>query len=408
MALTNTLSALTREKFMPILVDNIFNSNALCLKLLKNAEKLDGGSKIVVPVEYAINSNTGWLTYTSSGAVASSGATDQDITDIAQRSEWNWATAYTAVLINGEELKMNEGSNRVLSIMKARMSNAEKSIRDTFGTGLFASEAVVDGLTTLNGAGTYNGGQSAGNAQAWDNLSQGGYINDYTGLTGASVYHLPESGNDSGTVDTDNAVIGFDRKLGGIDTDDGPTTNTFWNANLDSFVWTIGHTIDTDDALNVNGGDDFATATYSHLTRTQNGVAKIVKAMTQMYGACSVDSDQPDLIVTTQVIYDAYEGSLQANKRFEGDATLADAGFQTLRFKGASVVVDSHCPAGHMYFLNTKYLDFKVHSKRNFEFENFRNLEANDVMQSRIFWMGQLVCSNPSRQGLLVGGAVGY
>ena len=58
MALTNTLSALTREKFMPILVDNIFNSNALCLKLLKNADKLDGGEKIVTPIEYATNANT--------------------------------------------------------------------------------------------------------------------------------------------------------------------------------------------------------------------------------------------------------------------------------------------------------------------------------------------------------------
>ena len=37
------LSALTRDKFIPILVDNIFNSNALLLKLLANAEKFDGG-----------------------------------------------------------------------------------------------------------------------------------------------------------------------------------------------------------------------------------------------------------------------------------------------------------------------------------------------------------------------------
>ena len=406
MALTNTLSALTREKFMPILVDNIFNSNALCLKLLKNAEKLDGGSKIVTPVEYATNSNTGFLTYTNSGAVG--GATAQNITDIARRAEWNWATAYSAVLINGEEMKMNEGSNKVLSIMKARMSNAEKSIRDVFGTGLFASEKVTDGLTTLNGSGTYNGGQTSTLAKTWDNLSHGGYINDYSSLTGGNAYYLPESGNDANAINCDGAIIGFDRELGGIDTDGGPTTNTYWNANLDSFVWTIGHLDGTDTALNVNGSDDFANVSFDHFTSTTNGVAKGVKAMTQMYGACTVDADQPDLIVTTQTIFDAYETALQANKRFEGDATLADAGFQTLRFKGASVVVDSHCPAGHMYFLNTKYLDFKVHSKRNFEFENFRNLEANDVMQSRIFWMGQLVCTNPSRQGLLVGGPTGY
>ena len=417
MALTNTLSALTREKFMPILVDNIFNSNALCLKLLKNAEKLDGGSKIVVPVEYASNSATGWVAYQNSGEAdgydhtasdtyTGSARTKQTITDIATKSEWNWATAYSAVLINGEELKMNEGSNKVLSIMKARMAYAEKSIRDVFGTGLFASSAVTNGLTTLNGSGVYDGGQTSTLAKVWDNLSHGGYINDYSGLSGGAVYYLPEGG-------VDNAVIGFDRAVGGIDTDAGATTNTFWNANLDSFVWTIGHLTGSDTALNVDGSDDEDHATAGHVafddfTSTTNGVAKGVKAMTQMYGACSVDSDQPDLIVTTQAIYDAYETSLQANKRFEGDSTLADAGFQTLRFKGASVVVDSHCPDGHMYFLNTKYLDFKVHSKRNFEFENFRNLEANDVMQARIFWMGQLVCSNPSRQGLLVGGPTGY
>ena len=63
MALNSSLTALTREKFMPILVDNIFNSSVLCYKLLKNADMLDGGTKIVVPIEYAENNsaNGGWL-----------------------------------------------------------------------------------------------------------------------------------------------------------------------------------------------------------------------------------------------------------------------------------------------------------------------------------------------------------
>ena len=144
------------------------------------------------------------------------------------------------------------------------------------------------------------------------------------------------------------------------------------------------------------------------MTATSNGVAEMVKKMTEMYGALTVDNDQPDLIVTTQVIFDAYESSLQANKRWTGDATLADAGFQTLRFKGATVVVDSHCPAGQMYFLNTRYLDFKVHNKRNFAFEPFRRQEGNDVMQARVFWMGQLTCSNARMQGCIVGGTTSH
>jgi len=61
-----------------------------------------------------------------------------------------------------------------------------------------------------------------------------------------------------------------------------------------------------------------------------------------------------------------------------------------------------------MYFLNSRYLDFKVHSKRNFAFEDFKPMETKDGIQARIFWMGQLVCSAPRYQGLLVGGATGY
>ena len=66
MALSDSVSALTREKFIPVLVDNIYNSNVLCLKLLKNAEKLDGGKNIVIPVEYAkLGGTTSCLLYTS-------------------------------------------------------------------------------------------------------------------------------------------------------------------------------------------------------------------------------------------------------------------------------------------------------------------------------------------------------
>ena len=103
-----------------------------------------------------------------------------------------------------------------------------------------------------------------------------------------------------------------------------------------------------------------------------------------------------------------YESSQQANKRFSGDATLADAGFQTLRYKGATIVVDSHCPSGQMYFLNTKYLSFKVHAKRFFAMDDFKSLEAKDSIQARIYWMGQLVCSAPRMQALMVDGPAGY
>ena len=397
MALSTTVSALTRDKFMPILVDNIFNSNVLCYKLLKNSEKLDGGAKIVTPIEYAQNGNSGWVK-PNAGTLTGGGVLASAMTEVAKKAEWDWATAYNSINISGEEKFVNSGSSQVLSVLKARMANAEKTIKDLFGTGLFATAVVADGLTTLNGRGVYDGASNvAATILAHDNGN--GLIHDMTGLSG-TVTFVPE-----GAVA--GSIIGYDRSVGGI-TSATAGTNDHWNSNLGTFEWASGLVGGTGAALALDGTNDTGAFNFNAFATTVNGVATGVRVMTQMYGACTVDSDSPDLIVTTQPIYDAYESSLQGNKRFEGDAVLGDAGFQSLRFKGASVVVDSHCPAGQMYFLNTRYLDFKVHSKRNFAFEDFKAMESIDAMQARIFWMGQLVCTNPRMQGMLVGGPTGY
>tara|TARA_Y100001938_G_scaffold14676_1_gene18174 strand:- start:1682 stop:2815 length:1134 start_codon:yes stop_codon:yes gene_type:complete len=377
MALSTTVSALTKDVFLPILVDNIFNSNVLCHKLLKNAELLDGGAQIVTPIEYAQNhnNNSGWL------ELGGLGSTGQTATEVAQKATWNWATAYNSIVLSGEEQFVNAGANQVLSVLKARMSNAEKTIKDLFGTGMFNAGLVSNGLTTLNGAGSLASGDYTGD-------DAGGGILET--LTDTSVYHAP--GN------VDDAVVGYNRSLGGINSD----SLTWWDSTIGSFplaggTRAEGAMVDATDVMS-----------FAEFGSTTNGVADGIKAMTRMYGHLTIDNDQPDLIVCSQEIYDAYESALQGNKRFEGDASIADAGFQSLRFKNASVVVDSHCPTGQMYFLNTKYLDFKVHAKRNFAFEDFKAMEAKDGIQARIFWMGNLVCTAPRMQGMLVAGPSGY
>ena len=374
MALSSSVSALTREKFIPVLVDNIYNSNVLCLKLLKNAEKLDGGKNIVIPVEYSLQDTgtSGWIDYAN-------GNTATAEVETYQKATYEWATAYAGVLIPGEEELVNKGSSQVISMIKAKLKSAEKTIRDIFGTGLFGATAVANGLTTLNGGGT---------------IASADYTTFDSGV--ALIETMPDTSTFHFPGEIANSVIGYERSLGGIDTDS--LANTWWNGNLGQFGLS-GNVFDT---------TSVASTTWGQLVDLQDNVSNIARAMTRMYGACTIDNDQPDLIVTTQAIYDAYETSLQANKRFSGSEEIANAGFDTLRFKGASVVVDSHCPDGQMYFLNTNYLDFKVHKDRNFQFEDFRRLEAKDQIQSRLFWMGQLTCSNPRMQGVLGGGPSDY
>ena len=374
MALSSSVSALTREKFIPVLVDNIYNSNVLCLKLLKNAEKLDGGKNIVIPVEYSLQDTgtSGWIDYAN-------GNTATAEVETYQKATYEWATAYAGVLIPGEEELVNKGSSQVISMLKAKLKSAEKTTRDIFGTGLFGATAVANGLTTLNGGGT---------------IASADYTTFDSGV--ALIETMPDTSTFHFPGEIANSVIGYERSLGGIDTDS--LANTWWNGNLGQFGLS-GNVFDT---------TSVASTTWGQLVDLQDNVSNIARAMTRMYGACTIDNDQPDLIVTTQAIYDAYETSLQANKRFSGSEEIANAGFDTLRFKGASVVVDSHCPDGQMYFLNTNYLDFKVHKDRNFQFEDFRRLEAKEQIQSSLFWMGQLTCSNPRMLGVLGGGPSDY
>lgn len=374
MALSTNVTAITREKFIPVLVDNIYNSNILCLKLLKNAEMLDGGKKIVVPVEYAN------MSASNSGFIADGGNTATASVDTYQSATYDWATAYTGIKIPGSEELVNKGASQVLSLLKSKLKSAEKTIRDLFGTGLFDADPTSNypnGLISLNGGGTI----ASADYTAFD----AGVALIET-MPDATTFHFP--GNVDGTV------MGYRRSLGGINSD----SNTWWNAKLGTFAQSSGHETTT----------STASMAWSDLVDTSSGVSKLAKAMTRMYGALTIDNDQPDLIVTTQAIYDAYESSLQANKRFAGAEDIGNSGFSSLRFKNASVVVDSHVPAGQMYFLNTNYLDFKVHQDRNFTFEDFKRLEGSDNLQSRLFWMGQLVCTNPRMQGVLGGGPTDY
>ena len=378
----DSLSALTRDKFLPVLVDNIFNSNPIALKLLKNGEKLGGGKKIITPLEYGTNGAQGF--YNGYDVL------DTTPSDPITAAEWNWKQAFSSITISGEEELKNNGDSQVLSLLKAKMKNAEKSLKDLFGQKLFANATPgANDITSLIGTGTvasadYRTADSSADGTEKAAGSFGPIIEDLGSDT--TVNHAPG--------DIDNAIISYRRTLGGINSE--TAGNYWWNSRIGSFSTVAGI------------ADNANAATFDDLVDVADGTAAMVKKMTQMYGALTIDNDQPDMIITTQVIYDAYESSLQANKRFEGDAELADAGFQTLRFKGATMVVDSHVPDGMMLFLNTNYLDFKIHSKRNFSFENFMKPINQDARTAKIFWMGQLVCTNPRMQGAIVGGPSSY
>ena len=184
----DSLSALTKDKFLPILIDNIFNSNVLTLKLLKDAEKLDGGKKIITPIEYGTNSAQGFF--------SGYDVLDTTPSDPITAAEWDWKQAYSSITISGEEELKNSGDSQVLSLLKSKMRNAEKSLKDLFGTKLF-------------------GGTTAPGAKEISSLTGFGTISNAS-HDDAALYDNPATSRFHAAGNVDNAIIGYNRSLGGI------------------------------------------------------------------------------------------------------------------------------------------------------------------------------------------------
>jgi len=82
-------------------------------------------------------------------------------------------------------------------------------------------------------------------------------------------------------------------------------------------------------------------------------------AMNTLYLRCQAqEGETPDLILADTKYWSFFENSLQQIQRIS-DPSIGNLGFSALKYKNADVVYDQHCPAEHMYFLNTKHIFFK-------------------------------------------------
>lgn len=143
MALTyDQISAITQKKFIPKLYDNVFNSNPLLQRHRKRSyELVDGGTSIMVPINYAVPSASG--TYF--------GADTLNVNDNDQitAAEYSWKAYYTNItILRTDELK-NAGDEQMVSIVKSKVKIAEKNMEDLLGTGIFSNATDPKGLVGL-------------------------------------------------------------------------------------------------------------------------------------------------------------------------------------------------------------------------------------------------------------------
>lgn len=144
---------------------------------------------------------------------------------------------------------------------------------------------------------------------------------------------------------------------------------------------------------------DPGLAIKSNLDST-GGAFSLSMVQTQ-YGNATVGAEKPDLIITTQSIWDSFWARVQPAQRYNMTgvaAEMADIGFNVINYNGAAVIADSHCPSGVIYGLNTAHLFMVVHRDRNIVFEGWKEFANQDQMTGQILWLGNLVCDAPRLQ----------
>lgn len=159
------------------------------------------------------------------------------------------------------------------------------------------------------------------------------------------------------------------------------------------------------------GGINAATFTFwknQFLEMTGTGTwskSTIKGEMNELWLNCVRGKDKPDLIIMSHDVYAAYEEALQDNQRY-GDVQTAAVGFETLKYKTANVIFDNNANFGttaeKAFFLNTDYLGLVQHPQAQWTQDEQRTPVNQDAIVVPLYWMGQMVVTNRSLQGLLL------
>ncbi len=172
-------------------------------------------------------------------------------------------------------------------------------------------------------------------------------------------------------------------------------TGTGTVGGIDSSTWAFWRNIVQSAAAPIQGG---GAITPSATT--------IESLMLPLWLALIRGDDSPDLIVADNNYFTFYEQSQLSIKRYTNDgasAGKAAGGFISLKYKTADVIFDggSGIPLNRMYFLNTDYLDLVVHKDADMTIMDEMKPYNQDAAVVPILWMGNMVCSNRSLQGLV-------
>ena len=152
------------------------------------------------------------------------------------------------------------------------------------------------------------------------------------------------------------------------------------------------------------GGIAFDNSWWRASYKTKNNPANInlLDDMKNLFNTCGGNRSYPNLILTTQTLFETYESfALDNSQIIKGASRLADLGYDVLKFKGQDMVWSGSMTTGMVYMLNTRFIEIVYDPNLWFEMTQWKYIPNQLERIAHIIMAWQLIGTQPRRQGLL-------
>lgn len=327
----DALLSTTLKNYTPRIEDNIF-SNLPLLYWLKEAghiEKVSGGEKIVEPLMYGVNTTTGpYSGYDNISTVPQEGIT---------AAVFEWRQYAVSVAISGIEEAKNRGQEQVVSLLKAKIDQAEMSLQESMNQMFY--------------------GAASATGKDWNGLAN--FIAPSTSTT-----------QTASTVSDTNANTAF----GGID--DTSAANAWWKNK----AFTFGS----------SAGVSTTTTLLQAMSKLYNDCSR-GKTRPEFILTGQTPWEQYESVLQPQLRY-------QSTKT--ADAGFENLLYKSAPIVWDEDCVPG-ATGDKMYFLNSKFMKLKVHSDVWLKSTPFEKPHGQDARYSQILCYGNLVANNRRHFGVL-------
>lgn len=121
------------------------------------------------------------------------------------------------------------------------------------------------------------------------------------------------------------------------------------------------------------------------------------------FNTCQLEKGDPDIIVTTQSIWEGYHAQVEDQGRFRLDKDNAALGFgiKALGFMGVPLVWDGDCGANRVYILDSDTIKLQVYKGADFDVSAFQSPIDQHAFAKSFYWMGNMTINNRRANGIM-------